>query len=124
MRKLFLAIALSLSLGACADLSRVGDLVTTITQPVGLNTEYQVEAAAYAARRATVEYFRLRQCRRTEVASLINRCSRYSIKVRLQTADRKLSIALTKFRANPTIYAAVRAAITNYQDILATTKVN
>lgn len=118
MKRIVLVLALALGLGGCITIGDLSNLVSTATQPVSINNQYEVEAAVYVARRTTFEYFQLRQCRKAEVASLLNPCARYATKVKLQAADLRVSKALAQFRANPTIYEGVRSAITNYKNVL------
>lgn len=121
--KIILAVVLTLGIGGCAALNTAQDFVTSLSQPASLNTQYEVESAVYAVRRGTVEYFRLRQCRKSEVASPTNLCSRYAIKVKLQAADLRVRNALAAYRANPAGITALRAAIADYQRVLAEGKV-
>lgn len=123
LKRIAIVLALSLPLGACVT-TELPALWSTATAPVSLDNQYQVEAAVYAVRRTTTQYFALRQCRASEVASLVNQCARRSIKVRLQAADLRVRNALTAFRANPTVLTGIKSAISNYQQVLIAEKVN
>lgn len=123
LKRIAIVLALSLPLGACVT-TDLPALWSTATAPVSLDNQYQVEAAAYAVRRTTVQYFRLRQCRASETANLINQCARRSVKVRLQAADLRVRNALAAFRANPTLLTGIKSAITNYQQVLVAEGVN
>lgn len=128
MRLKFLAaplliLTLALGVSGCSAIQKAGEIVTNLTQPSSISTQYDVEAAVYAVRRGTVEYFRLRQCRASEVASPTNLCSRYAIKVKLQAADLRVRNTLKAYRANPNALSALKAAIEDYKVVLAEGKV-
>lgn len=116
--KLFTALALAVTLGGCLTLDELTggrySLVTAaISNPVGTDQQYEIEGAVVIARRAATEYFHLPQCRRTQVATIEKPCARRSIKVAIQSADRRLQIVLVAFRKfvrdNPTVSAASAA---------------
>ena len=121
--RIVLAVVLTLGIGGCAVVEKAGEVISVITNPVGLNQEYQVEAAVAVVRRSALAYFQLRQCRRSETASVTNACSRRAVKVQIQVVDRKLQVALVKFRANPTISTGVWAVIGEYKTVLANNQV-
>jgi hypothetical protein len=136
MRKLAIALALTFTLTGCASLDFTkksifdgGPSVVTRTEnPLGLNEQYQIEAAIAAARRPALAYMRLRQCRKSEVASFSNICGYRSVKVKIQNADRKLQAALLSVRKfvrdNPTVsgasvIASINTALADYRAELA-----
>lgn len=117
IKSLVFAIALlatTIPLAGCLTLDqltggRYSLLTVGITNPIGPDQQYEIEGAVVVARRAAVEYFRLPQCRRTQVATVQNPCAKRSIKVMIQNADRKLQIVLVAYRRfvqdNPTVDA-------------------
>src|SRR5688572_12037273 len=80
--------------GAKSILEGGPSITAPIANPFGLNEQYQVEATVATARRLAVSYFSLRQCRASETASLTNPCARRSVKVTIQSIDRKVGVAL------------------------------
>jgi hypothetical protein len=134
VKRIIIAAALCLSLTNCAilnDLSggKLGFVTQTFKNPIGVDQSYEIEGAIAIARRTAVSYFRLRQCRKSEVESVGNLCSRRSIKVKIQQADAKLNAVLIPFRKfvrdNDTVNAEKTATlvwnvISEFQTTLAT----
>lgn len=119
LKRVALVLALSMPLGACVVLD-IPRITAGVNQPASLDTQYEIEAAAYSIRVVTSRYFRLRQCRASEVASLDNLCAQRSTKVALQAANRRVQVALVRFRADPTALTAIKSAIDEYKNVVAT----
>ncbi len=132
MRKI-IAIAFALSLGACATLpdgTKVFLPTASVKNPVLPASLYDVKATYAIAQAGAVAYIdRYRQghrCTTTALESPTNICSRRSIVVKLQNADRVAQIALGRadafIRDNPTIDAsavmyAAQSAVAAFYDI-------
>src|SRR4051812_43353359 len=131
--KKFIIIAFALSLGACATLpdgTKVFIPTASIKNPVTSASLYDVRAAYAIAQAGAVAYIdRYRQGHRCTTSSLEspgNLCSRRSIVIKLQNADRVAQIALGRadafIRDNPTIDAAsaiyaAQSAVAAFYDI-------
>lgn len=128
--KIILVIALLL-LPGCATFQKSvfegGMSVTaTVTNPVTYEQLAAVQASYGVAAAAVANYMELRQCKRSEVESATNWCSRYSVKVKLQLANRRAYFAvmlLSNFvRTKKTISAVsaledAKAALRDFQNI-------
>ena len=95
MKRLLLALTLSLSLGGC--------LPPAIPNPVTPTSLYDVEAT-YAIAQAGVDTYVQRyrdgfRCTKTKPESVTNICSRRSIVVKMQKADSTAQIALGRAEA-------------------------
>src|SRR5216684_5675923 len=133
MRRLILALTISLSLGACVK----GPGGTTIflptesvTNPLGPTSLYDIQAT-YAIAQAGADAYVQRyrdgfRCTKTKLESATNICSRRSIVVKMQNADRTAQIAIGRadafIRDNPTIDAssvisAAQSAVTAFYQI-------
>jgi hypothetical protein len=123
MKRIILAITLSLSLAGCIQTG------PTIPNPVTPSSLYDVKAT-YAIAQAGADAYVQRyrdgfRCTKTRLESVTNLCSRRSIVVKIQIADRNAQIALGQAEAfvvnNPmldatsVISAAQRAVTALYQ---------
>lgn len=98
MRKILFLFA-ALSLVGCAEFNALSKLSTPIQNPVGVDQQYAVEAAAYAIRRVGVQIIRQRQCRKSELASpASNLCVPRAYKAQVQAVDQRLITALNVVR--------------------------
>src|SRR5436190_22597327 len=127
------AVILMLLLGACATLpdgSKVFLPTATVKNPVLPASLYDVKATYAIAQSGAVAYIdRYRQghrCTTTALESPANLCSRRSVVIKLQNADRTAQIALGRvdafIRDNPTIDAsaviyAAQSAVTAFYEI-------
>ena len=106
MRRITLALALSLTLGACVP-------NPSIPNPISPTSLYDIEAAYAIAQGVTDTYVqRYRdgfRCTKTKLESATNLCSRRSIVVKMQAADSNAQIAIGRAEAfvinNPMIDA-------------------
>ncbi len=133
MKRVILVIAFALSLGACAtmpDGTKIFLPTASVKNPVTPATMYDLKATYVIAQAGAVAYIdRYRQghrCTTTALESIGNLCSRRSIVVKLQNADRVASIALGRadafVRDNPTIDAssvisAAQSAVGTFYEI-------
>ena len=111
-----LALALVLSLGACAS----------IKNPIGNSTLATVVSTYGVAQSAAIAYMGLPRCTKTAPLSATNYCAARSIKVRIQIADQKankaVNDAVTFTANNPTLDAsslinAAQIAVSTLQDL-------
>lgn len=125
---MLIALAVAGCAGTQSILSGGTSLTATVQNPIGLNQQYEIEAAVASVRLAGRTFMRQRQCHRSEVASITNICVRNAAKVQVQNASRQLTGVLIPYRNfvrnNQTVSAisaalAVRTAIADYQNILA-----
>lgn len=108
MRLVITALAAALVLAGCAQRGQsildggslpllpvvdgvVMPTASAAATPVGLLELYEVDASYAAAQRVALEYVRLRQCRKSEAASITNLCARRAVKVMIGDADRRLT---------------------------------
>jgi hypothetical protein len=133
MRRIILALTLTLAVAGCVK----GPGGTTIflptasvTNPVTPMSLYDLKAT-YAIAQAGADTYIQRyrdgfRCTKTRLESVTNLCSRRSIVVKMQDADRKAGIALGRVevfvRDNPTIdasavLAAAQSAVTAFYQI-------
>lgn len=112
-----IATAFALSLGACATLpdgTKVFLPAASVKNPVTSVSMYDLKATYTIAQAGAVAYIdRYRQghrCTKTALESVTNLCSRRSIVIKLQNADRVAQVALGRadafIRDNPTIDAS------------------
>lgn len=128
MKKILLCFALAgtLSLAACDTTKSVleggSSLLTPISNPIGMDQSYEIEAAVATARRAGLSVMQLRQCRASESA-LSGLCVKRAVRVKIRNAELKLEQVLVPYRNfvdnNDQISAvgaalAVRKAISDY----------
>jgi hypothetical protein len=120
MKRIILALTLALTLGACN--TTVGP---SIPNPISPTSLYDIEAT-YAIAQAGVDIYIQRyrdgfRCTKTKLESVTNLCSRRSIAVKMQNAERAAQIALGRAEAfvlaNPMIDAtsvisAAQSAVT------------
>jgi hypothetical protein len=111
MKKLLIipALALTLFAGGCA--TPAGQLFTTgVANPVGDDQLAAVISSYGVAQTAAIGYMNLPRCTKTANFSATNICSKRSVKVVIQAADRDASSAINKAvaftRANPTLDAS------------------
>lgn len=133
MRKILLALTLSLSIAGCAtmpDGTKVFLPTASIANPATPASLYDIKAtyaiAATAAATYNDRYRAGNRCTKTRPESLTNLCSRRSVVLRIQQADRVATAALAKATAfvtnNPTLDAsdaitAAREAVTIFYNI-------
>jgi hypothetical protein len=110
--KNILAITLALSLGGCATPfgTTVSNLVTNgVANPVSNDQLAGVISSYGVAQTAAIGYMGLPRCTKTNNFSATNICSKRSVKVVIQAADREASQAINAAvaftRANPTLDA-------------------
>lgn len=105
MKKLFLALALTLGLVGCANLPKLD-----LNQEVTYNTLVSAESAYGVALSAMRSYKALPLCRTGTTATIVAPCARRSVIVKMQSADRLALRALHNARDfvvnNPTIDAS------------------
>lgn len=124
-------VVVSLSLSGCASLGEkflnlpTGILTASVQNPIGLNESYEIEAAYATALTGARAYFRLRQCRASEAATISNPCARRSVKLKIQQSDRAIRAILVPFRqfvrendmvSAGSLVGPLRAAITNIRN--------
>ncbi len=131
MYKIIIAIIVSLSLAGCVTNSDGSTTIFPVVKnPVTPTSLYDLKATYAVAASGAAEYIdRYRQghrCTKTKLESVGNVCSRRSIVVKLQRADRNAQIALGQatvfIRDNPTLNAlsvisAAQAAVTTFYNI-------
>lgn len=126
-------LALAISLGGCATLpdgTKVFLPTASIANPIKSTSLYDIQATyviAQAGANAYIQRYRDGyRCAKTRLESPSNLCSRRSIVVKLQNADRIASVALGRasafIRDNPTIDAsavisAAQSAVAAFYDI-------
>lgn len=133
MRKIILAVALSLSLAGCVK--GPGGMTiflptASVKNPVTAASLYDIKATyiiAQAGGDAYIQRYRDGfRCTKTRLESVTNLCSRRSIVIKMQNADRKAQIALGRadafIRDNPTIDAsavisAAQSAVSAFYEI-------
>ncbi len=110
--KRLIVLALAFSLGGCATPfgTRVGEILTTgIANPVNNDQLAAVISSYGIAQTAAIGYINLPRCTKTANFSATNICSKRSVKVIIQAADREASAAINAAvaftRANPTLDA-------------------
>jgi len=132
MRKLIIALTLSIALAGCANINGKSVFLPTasVANPVTSLSMYDIKAT-YAIAQAGAEVYIQRyrdgfRCTKTKLESVTNLCSRRSVVLRLQTADQRAQIALGKadafISANPTIDAssvisAAQLAVSAFSEI-------
>lgn len=115
--RFFVVALLALSLGACAtmpDGTKIFLPTASVKNPVTSTSLYDVKATYVIAQAGAVAYIdRYRaghRCTTTALESVTNPCSRRSVVIKLQNADRTAQIALGRvdafIRDNPTIDAS------------------
>lgn len=133
MKKIILAVTLALSLAGCASLpdgTKVFLPTASIANPVTPSALYDIQATYVIAQSGADAYIQRyrdgHRCTKTKLESVSNLCSRRSIVVKLQNADRTAQIAIGRatafIRDNPTIDAsavisAAQSAVTAFYDI-------
>jgi len=115
MKKILIVLALCVPLGACVTNSDgTVSLLPTINNPVSIS-DYASVAATYKIAQSGADVYIQRyrdgfRCTKTNLENVTNLCSRRSIVIALQSADRKAIIALGKARVfiinNPTLDAS------------------
>lgn len=112
MMKKLLVVALAFSLAGCATPfgTAVTSLVTTgVANPVTNDQLASVISSYGIAQTAAIGYINLPRCTKTNNFSATNICSKRSVKVIIQAADREASDAINAAvaftRANPTVDA-------------------
>lgn len=131
--KRLIILALALALGACTTLPNGKTIflpTASIANPVTLTSLYDIKAS-YAIAQAGADAYIQRyrdghRCTKTALESVTNLCSRRSIVLKLQNADRVAQIAIgradTFIRDNPTIdasavIAAAQSAVSAFFEI-------
>lgn len=114
MKRIFVAAALALSLAGCVTNSNgTVTIFPVVKNPVSLASLYDIKAT-YAIAQAGADSYIQRyrdghRCTKTSLESATNICSRRSIVLKLQNADRIAQIAIGRadafIRDNPTIDA-------------------
>lgn len=94
MRRILIPLML-LALSACAPL---GNIVNSQYNPITRERLYAAEASYKVANDAAYAYRSLRQCRKSEVATVTNLCRRYSMTLAIQAASRKVNAAFVAAR--------------------------
>ncbi len=127
--KKILVICLALSLGGCATPfgTRVSTFLTTgVANPVGNDQLAAIISSYGVAQTAAIGYMGLPRCTKTNNFSATNICSKRSVKVIIQAADREASGAINAAveftRANPTLDAsslidAASAAVAKFNQL-------
>ncbi len=133
MKKLLIVLGLSLSLSGCVNGpngTKIFLPTASVANPVTPMSLYDLKAT-YAIAQAGADTYIQRyrdgfRCTKTKLESVTNICSRRSIVVKMQDADRKAGIALGRveifIRDNPTIDAssvlsAAQASVTAFYQI-------
>lgn len=133
MKRIILALTLSLSLAGCVNGpngTKIFLPTASVANPVTPMSLYDLKAS-YAIAQAGADTYVQRyrdgfRCTKTRLESGTNLCSRRSIVVKMQDADRKAGIALGRvdifIRDNPTIDAsavlsAAQSAVTAFYQI-------
>lgn len=100
MLRIIPIIFLALALGGCPGQlpPLVGPIVNSQYNPITRERLYAAEASYKVANDAALAYRNLRQCRKSEVATLTNICRRYSTTLALQAASRKVNAAFVVAR--------------------------
>lgn len=118
MRKIILALGL-LTLTACGPV--IGPIVNSQYNPITMQRLYAAEASYKVANDGAYAYRSLRQCRKSEVASLMNVCRRYSTTLTLQKASANVNAAFVIARKcikdspnNVDCVAGVEIAVATY----------
>lgn len=120
MRRVFAIVVLASSVAGCAALG-------SINNPVNLNSLAAVESSYGVALSAAAGYRRLPLCTISAPLSVYNVCAKRAVVAQLQTADRKVQIALAAARSyaagNPKLSASnvittARTAVSTFQAIL------
>lgn len=133
MRKIILAFMLAFSLTGCATLpdgTKVFLPTASIANPIKSTSLYDIQATyviAQAGANAYIQRYRDgHRCTNTALEAVSNICSRRSVVIRLQNADRVASVTLGRatafIRDNPTIdasavIAAAQSAVGAFYDI-------
>lgn len=92
--KVFIALALALTLSGCAG-STVNSQYNPLTQP----RMYAAESTYKVANDAAIIYLSLRQCRKSEAsAPFANKCRTYASSLQLQTASQRINSAFVTAR--------------------------
>jgi hypothetical protein len=133
MRKIIIALTLSLALAGCVKGPGGTNIflpTASVTNPLGPTSLYDLKST-YAIAQAGADLYVQRyrdgfRCTKTKLESVSNLCSRRSIVIKMQNADRSAGIAIGKvevfIRDNPTIDAssllsAAQSAVTAFYQI-------
>jgi len=133
MKKILIVLGLSLSLSGCVNGpngTKIFLPIASVANPVTPMSLYDLKAT-YAIAQAGADTYVQRyrdgfRCTKIRLESVTNICSRRSIVVKMQDADRKAGIALGRVeifvRDNPTIdasaiLAAAQSAVTAFYQI-------
>jgi hypothetical protein len=133
MRRIFIALTLSLALSGCVNGpngTKIFLPTASVANPVTPMSLYDIKAT-YAIAQAGADTYVQRyrdgfRCTTTKLESVTNLCSRRSIVVKMQNADRTAQIAMgradTFISNNPTIdasavIAAAQSAVTAFYQI-------
>lgn len=133
MKNIFAIVALGFTLGGCATMpngTKIFLPTASITNPVTPQSLYDIKATYIIAQTGADAYIQRyrdgHRCTKTALESLSNLCSRRSVVLKLQNADRVAQIALGRadafIRDNPTIDAssvisAAQLAVAAFFDI-------
>ena len=135
--KRLIAIAVLLALAGCATDKSIfqggTSLTAPIQNPVTLNDWATIEIAYAGSVRLALTYRRLPLCKAGQTETLTNLCARRTVLLAIQDANAKARAALLPFRGfmrnNQTLSAltaigAVRQAVSDFQNVLATNGVH
>jgi hypothetical protein len=133
VKNIFAIVALGFTLGGCATMpngTKIFLPTASITNPVTPQSLYDIKATYIIAQTGADAYIQRyrdgHRCTKTALESLSNLCSRRSVVLKLQNADRVAQIALGRadafIRDNPTIDAssvisAAQLAVAAFFDI-------